>query len=213
MKLYYIQGSPFARMTRVLIRETGLECEEAEIANFPPPERFFCINPLGQVPVLETEAGAVFPTRVILEFLVARAPIKVWMSREKHRWEDTQLLTVLLALCDIIVAQKYQLWSGLEESQQNVLGFNLDRRNSRRITSTLDWLENRSEAAGFLPSLLSVQDVVFACIILWTESRGRIPWRGRPQLEAIVASMEQRASFRETTPAPWRPNPTASVSR
>src|SRR5436189_102509 len=65
MRLYYIQGSPFARMVRVLLRELNIACDEIEITDFPPPRDYFTINPLGQVPVLETDVGRLFPTSAI----------------------------------------------------------------------------------------------------------------------------------------------------
>ena len=52
MHLHCIDGSPFARILRVLVREHGVKCEEVEIVEFPPPDTLFDLNPLGQVPVL-----------------------------------------------------------------------------------------------------------------------------------------------------------------
>src|SRR5436189_102506 len=82
-----------------------------------------------------------------------------------------------------------------------------DERNRERISTSLGWLESVVTRSGFLPEVLSVQDIVFACFILWTESGGPIEWHGRPKLEALVTRLENRPSFRETAPQPWRPHP------
>ena len=71
MKLHYTPGSPFARIIRVLLSELDLECQEAPVAGFPPSAGHFAINPLGQMPALETPEGIRYPTRIIIEYLLA----------------------------------------------------------------------------------------------------------------------------------------------
>jgi hypothetical protein len=60
------------------------------------------------------------------------------------------------------------------------------------------------DAAGFLPGLISVQDVALSCFILWSESRGPIEWRGRQKIEALIKRLEDRPSFVKTVPQPHR---------
>jgi glutathione S-transferase len=216
MKLYYTSGSPFARMVRVVLRELNAVYEEFDIG-FPPPPDYFEVNPLGQVPVLETDRGRIFPTSVILEFLLASAgssrapddgglPLARFLWRDGHQREDRQTLAVTLAMGDVLAATKYQEWAGLRPVGKNVLGFDIAARNEERVQKILDWLENRATPSGFLPGVLSVQDIALVCLILWTESRGPIAWRGRPRLESLVARNELRASFAATSPRPWRPD-------
>ena len=64
LELHYIDGSPFARIIRILAREHRVAMRETEIVEFPPSDSFLAINPLGQVPVLMAADGqAFFPTR------------------------------------------------------------------------------------------------------------------------------------------------------
>jgi glutathione S-transferase len=212
MILYFIQGSPFARMARVLLREFRIECAEEEILEFPPPASFFDINPLGQVPVLEDDGKRLFPTHVVLAHILdvaARADrngdLSPRLFRDAFHCEDEQLMTVLLAVSDMLATAKYQIWAGLDAVQENSLGFNPAERNMERVYRTLDWLENRATERGFWPDAISPHDVVLACIILWSEARGTIAWRGRPRLESIVARLADRPSFAATAPLPWPP--------
>jgi glutathione S-transferase len=212
MILYFIQGSPFARMARVLLREFGIECSEEEIREFPPPAGFFDINPLGQVPVLEDHGKRFFPTHVVLAHILdiaARAErtgdLSPRLFRDASHREDEQLMTVLLAMSDMLATAKYQIWAGLDAVQENSLGFNPAERNMERVYRTLDWLEKRATERGFWPDVISPHDVVLACIILWSEARGTIAWRGRPRLEGIVARLAERPSFAATAPLPWPP--------
>lgn len=208
MRLHFTPGSSFARIIRVLVRELGLECEEAEITEFPPSPAYFAVNPLGQVPALETDDGTRFPTRRIIDFLMAHpgreeSGFARSVRRTPDCWEDDQTLAVLLAMNDALAAIKYQAWAGLEPAGENLLGYDPAERHKERAQRTLDWLESRTSPAGFIPPNLSVQDVALACIILWTEARGGFPWRGRPNLEAIVEKCAIRPSFTATSPQPW----------
>jgi glutathione S-transferase len=208
VKLHYTPGSPFARIIRVLLRELALDCGEVEIRGFPPSAAHFAINPLGQVPALETAEGVKFPTRIIIDYLMA-LPRKATLSlapgvrRDAAHWQDDQALTVLLAMGDALAAIKYQGWAGLRPMGENLLGFDLAERHALRVQKTLDWLELRATPQGFIPGLFSVQDIALACFLLWTDARGGFPWRGRPKIEAIVTHCAERASFTSTKPQPW----------
>ena len=214
MKLHYTPGSPFARIIRVLLRELACPCEEAEVASFPPSAEFFSINPLGQVPALETSDGVRFPTSIIISYLMAlprlehgtlpHLPLANSVRRQEGFWRDDQLLAVLFAMGDSIVVAKYQEWAGLGPVAENLIGYDPADRHLQRVARTLDWLEEQASPAGFLPRTLSVQDIVLSCLVLWTEARGGLSWRGRPNLEAIVASCAVRPSFVATPPQPWQ---------
>ena len=208
MKLHYTPGSPFARIVRVLLRELALDCREEEIKGFPPSSDHFAINPLGQVPALETPEGVKFPTRIIIDFLMAQPrrltlPLAPGVRREENCWQDDRMLAVLLAMGDALATLKYQEWAGLRPSAKNLLGFDPADRHAERVSRTLDWLEAQAGLTGLFPDVLSVQDITLASFLLWTDARGGFPWRGRPRLEAIVAACAQRSSFAATSPQPW----------
>jgi glutathione S-transferase len=208
LKLHYTPGSPFSRIIRVLLRELSIDCREVELMEFPPPAAFFKTNPLGQVPALETDDGTRFPTRLIIDHIISLprekpSDIAAAISREPGRWQDEQILSVLLSMGDAIAALKYQRWAGLRAVGENLVGYDPAERHSERIVQTLDWLEARSTPKGFLPAVLSVQDITLACLLLWTDARGGLPWRGRANLEAIVSNCSGRPSFTATEPQIW----------
>jgi hypothetical protein len=93
MQLHYIDGSPFARIVRVLMREHGVECKELEIVEFPPPDTFLGLNPLGQVPVLVDLRVAYFPTRIAIDALLRELPLAQWNTILLRR-------VPLAAVCD-----------------------------------------------------------------------------------------------------------------
>ncbi len=206
MRLHYTPGSLFSRIIRVLVRELNLDCEEAEIVGFPPAPEFFSINPLGQVPALETDGDVRFPTRIIIEYLLSLPTedrnVRLSLAAPDERWRDEQTLDVILAMGDALGAIKYQGWAGLGPVSENLIGYDPATRHMERVSSALDWLDERATPSGFLPGFLSVQDIALSCVVLWTEVRGSIPWQ-RSSLTAIVAACERRPSFQATRPQPW----------
>ncbi len=207
MKLFFLDGSPFARIVRVLAREHAIDLLEIEIDEFPLPESFLDINPLGQVPVLTDGPEVHFPTRVVVDALLSRIveanrDVAVTIARPCRRTEDEQNLAVILAMGDALAAHHYAKWAGIGPIEFNRLGFDPAERNMVRVLRTLDWLGARMEEGCFQPGLISVQDIALTCFILWTETRGPIAWRGRPQIEMLVRKLEGRHSFLATAPRP-----------
>jgi glutathione S-transferase len=207
MDLYYIDGSPFARMVRVLLQEFDLAVTLHEIADFPPPDDLLAINPMGQVPVLVHDGHPIFPTRVVLDVLFSQGVrengvVAATVSRPDHRIADEQILAVILAMGDALAAHHYAVWAGIGQTEPDRLGFNPIARNMLRVLTTLDWLEPRLGSNGFRPDGISIQDIALVCFILWTESRGPIKWRGRPKIERLVDKLAKRPSFTGTVPRP-----------
>jgi glutathione S-transferase len=101
-----------------------------------------------------------------------------------------------------LVAVQYQKWAGLVPQGMNHLNYVPIVRNLDRVNHTLDWLEIRIVGEGFFGAKMSLQDVILACLILWTESRGPIEWRGRPRIESVVKKLSERQSFVATVPVP-----------
>lgn len=71
MKLYTLELSPFAARARLALRVKGIACEMV-----PPPDGgtrsadYLAINPIGKLPVLVTDNGAIIPeSETIIDYL------------------------------------------------------------------------------------------------------------------------------------------------
>ena len=73
MTLYYIPGSPFARLVRIVALELGVPHALIAETEFPP-RRVEALNPAMQVPTLVDGDRVLFGTRLIVEYLMATAP-------------------------------------------------------------------------------------------------------------------------------------------
>jgi glutathione S-transferase len=70
------------------------------------------------------------------------------------------------------------------------------RREQARCQSCMDWLEQRATNEGFVPGVFSIADLNIVCALQWIDERNIMPWRGRDNLEAIVARYADRPSVK-----------------
>jgi glutathione S-transferase len=198
-KLYITGGSPFARLCRILVDEWQIPVQEVDVP-FPLPENIFELNPMGQVPVLETFGETIFPTSQIAE--------QLWAMTEEAKepyWDplaDRQLLSIIMDVGTFLVSANYQHWAGLKQVGENRLGFDPAKQNLRRVQTCLAWIEERSQTwlRGDEPNIC---DYALACILLWSDSRRPMEWRQYTNIACIVDKLKERPSFTATAPPPW----------
>ena len=200
-KLFYVDGSPFARLCRALILDWNLPVEMEEVA-FPLTDDFFEENPLGQVPLLKTVGENIFPTLQIAE--------QLWAMTEEASiptfdpLADRQIMSVILSMGDMMAAAAYQHWAGLEQTKPSKVGFNPADRNDVRVQKTLDWIEGQADK-WLCWEEVSVADYALASLILWSESRRPMEWKNRPKIKRIVEEVSLGENFASTAPGPWKP--------
>ncbi len=211
MKVWYIDGSPYARIIRATLLEFGVEHDAIELPGYPPGgvEE---ISPALQVPVLETEPGnRLFGSELIRSYVHethGRAgDLAPALSRPEARWHDLQVLTAIQSLTAGLVTYFHFNWANYSVPPENPLGSDPVARELVRADALLDWLEEQAGPEGFRPDGFSAQDMALAAVILWTEARDPVDWRGRPRLERIVERADARDSFQRTAPRPWPDSP------
>ena len=200
-QLFYVDGSPFARLCRTLIIDWNLPVETVKL-DWPLDPSFFDENPLGQVPVLKTFGETIFPTSQIAEQLLA-------MTTEAQApyfdpLFDRQILLIILAIVDAMVAANQIVRTGLQPTGENTYGINIVERHGMRVERTLDWLEARC-GTWMMNDSVSVCDYALACILLWSDSRCPFEWRNRTKIARIVEELSTGDSFAQTVPSPWKP--------
>ena len=206
MKLYYTVNSPYARKVRVVLAERGIPHEAALVNLDEAPAEFTRANPNLKVPCLVDGKRELFESNVIVDYLLKQSagkaaggqpPLADRLTRPELHWEDLLVLVTVETLLDS-AANAYGLKrDNIEPAQSGTL-----RRELRRIEAELDWLEARVKPEGFVPGVLSIQDLNLAITLLWMDFRKPAPWRGRKKLEALVARTEGRPSFQATQPGP-----------
>ena len=206
-KLYFSPGSPYARKVRIVLAEKGLDYEGDETPLTRPVEDIAPINPNLQVPIFEEDGLRLFESNLIIDYLLkthpdtpegGEPPLAPTLTRPEHHWEDAKVLAALETMGISMVNLRQLGLCGVEAKDVAYL-----QRQHARIQFTLDWLEERATPEGFAPGLFSVMDISLLCALTFSEARGDIfPWRGRANLEAIVARYAERPSVRDTAPPP-----------
>ena len=211
LTLLHTLGSPFSRKVRITLAEKELEYQkDIASASQRPLETFSATNPNLTIPVLIDGDVTIFESNLILEYLLRKYPgnarhsprpaLAATLTRPDHHWEDSKTLAVLESMASLMVNMRFFKSSGVEV-EQSAYG----RRQQRRFHSCLDWLEQRATPEGFIPGIFSFQDINLICPLGYLDARGEflkgiLEWRGRPNIEAIVARYQDRPSVKSTLP-------------
>lgn len=107
MKLYSAKLSPFAGRVRIAIHHKGIEDKIAIV--YPPaplntPE-WKQINPIGKIPVLETNGRRLVESEVILEYLEEMFPERPLLPANL---EDRALARTLNRICDLYIFEPFR---------------------------------------------------------------------------------------------------------
>lgn len=200
MKIHYSVTSPFVRKCLVAAHELGLR-DRLEIvpANAHPVARdrgLVAVNPLGQVPTLVTDDGAVlYDSRVIVEYLNALAggdlipdvPDARWSVLTEQALADGMTDAALLTRYEVAARPEPLRWGEWIEGQ-------LDK-----VACGLAELERRASAFG---DRVDVGTIAFACSLGYLDFRfASLAWRDRhPNTAAWYEWFSGRDSMATTRP-------------
>jgi glutathione S-transferase len=201
MKLLASLASPYTRKVRIVLAEKKIECE-LELVDVNPVENpVNAANPLGKVPTLVLDDGtALYDSRVIVEFLDARAPINRLIpdeTRERvavRRWE---------ALADgVLDAGLLVRYESLREKRERSKTWTDKQvaRIHRGMALMAKELEGRIWCHG---ERYSLADIAVGCSIGWLVFRkpGEVDWEGEyASVARHYRKLMERPAFAETVP-------------
>ncbi len=141
MKLLYTPNSPYARKVRIVLREKGIACEEAQVVlNDGTVET---ANPLGKIPTLIVDdQTSMFDSVVIAEYLELvktdprMIPIDMWERVIVRKWES-----VSDGLCDVLIATVLEQRRPVEKQEASII-----TRSDNKVSATLKFVDG--EIAG-----------------------------------------------------------------
>ena len=95
IKLYSAKGCPFARRTRVVLHEKGIDFEASEVDFRNKSDEFLQASPTGKVPVIVVDEDSLHESNIVNQYLdevyeepnlmpedpKARAYGRIWMAR------------------------------------------------------------------------------------------------------------------------------------
>ncbi|HMK81135.1 MAG TPA: glutathione S-transferase family protein [Xanthobacteraceae bacterium] len=205
MRLFYSVGSPYARVVRIALLETGLDgrvnkIEVPRARLYSSESEVLTINPTGRVPTLELDGGAVLTeSQLILNYLNAVSPSSGLLPCDgSDGWQTLAEMGQAWGLLDSIVA-----WVRARQPPESPHTKAIVERESTRAIRVADALEISVSKNGYSGRLHAAHIVLGAGLGL---IEARLPvwaWRdGRPCLSAWFETISVRQSFRSTAPPP-----------
>lgn len=200
MKLFYTINSPFARIVRAFIIETGLEerIETAETTLRDPDSDLLPINPVGRVPTLVIDDGvALTETTLICAYLDRLHDRPKLMPEGAARpGVAAELAGQALGFLEGAVTYTRECRRPAERQLDAIKTLEI-----ARVGRCLDHFESRIRART-LDQSISFSALVLGAALATTELRHpEIDWRaGHPQLANWYTALSQRPSMVRTAP-------------
>lgn len=206
MKLYGSLTSPYVRKVRVVLAEKKLDYQFIQ-EDVWSSEAIMKMNPLGKVPCLvmegqDTITGAVFDSRVIVEYLDTLSPVgKLIPPSGRERVEVRTWEALADGVMDAaILARLEQTWPGREDSQRS--GAWTERQMHKVHASLKAISQGVGEKAWCAGIHFSLADVSVGCALAYLDFRfAQIDWRADyPNLAKLADKLAARPSFADTAP-------------
>ncbi len=202
MRLFYGPASPYARMVRVALLETGLDGQFPlqEVTLRDPGSALLPYNPVGRVPTLELSDGTILTeSLLILNYLDTLHDGPALLPRDgSDRARILSEMGTATGMLEGIVTWSRELRRPENEQSPGVI-----KLETTRVNRTADVLE-RAVASGAYAGSINASQIVLGCTLGWIDPRHPL-WRWRDQRPALAAwfnAIAQRPSFKRTAPLP-----------
>ena len=192
IKLYSAKGCPFARRTRVVLHEKGIDFEASEVDFRNKSDEFLEASPTGKVPVVVVDGDSLYESNVVNQYLdevheeprlmpgdpKARAYARIWMARAD----------------DDFYPQVFVSSMGRER------GFSEEHISEaqEKLKATLSRLEGGLEGREYLADSFSLADIAHAGNFVRLhelEQNGTISLADYPNVASWMERIEARESF------------------
>ena len=201
MRLFYTLGSPYARMVRIALLETGLNArvQEQEVTLRDPDSALLPHNPVGRVPTLELDDGMILTeSLLILQYIDAvQTGAKLLPRDGSDHWRVLSEMGLATGFLEGIVTWGRMLRNPENERARAVLELETIRTNR-----TADALEQSIAQGAYAGPDMNAARIVLGCTLGWVELRHTVwKWREkRPALSAWYDTIMAAPSFQATLP-------------
>lgn len=190
MKLYYSPTSPYARIARVIARETGLISQiDEEIAKTRlHGTDYFQISPVARIPALVVEGRLIADTRDIAQYFEDISQT-VWIGEETPLAQTYRHIAI--GLLDGLA-----VWSRESHRAEELRSDKIKAYEKERAEMALPWLN----ANSFACRDWNFAGVALACTFEYSERNHLdVDWAGlAPDLTAWITSQATRPSMQDT---------------
>ncbi|MDQ3864451.1 MAG: glutathione S-transferase family protein [Actinomycetota bacterium] len=195
MKLYNTQRCPYARRTRIVLHEKGIDFEVNEVDLSNKSEEFLKVSPYGKVPVLRVNGTSLYESNVVNEYLdevydsprlmpenpEERASVRSWMA-----FADDYFFPSIFRIT--MGAQRGYSEEEIQEAKE-------------KLDDTLSRLEHQLEGREYLVGEYTLADIAhagnFQRLRELAES-GNVPLHKYPNVMAWMERVESRQSYKRS---------------
>lgn len=202
MKLIGAVTSPYVRKVRIVMAEKKLEYQFVLEDVWAADTTIDHANPLGKVPCLVMDGGAMFDSRVIVEYLDTLSPVgKLIPPSGRERAEVKTWEALADGILDAaILARLEATWGGRSDGERSQAWID---RQLHKIDQTLVAMAKGLGDKPYCSGVhLSLSDVAVGCALGYLDFRfPQIDWRTpHPNLAKLFDKLSQRPSFADTRP-------------
>lgn len=198
MILYSAPASPFGRMVKLtahcLGQIGGIEVKATNTGD--PEDDIRSVNPLGKIPALVVDGQTLYDSRVIVEFLDARAGGgRIIPAAGPQRFEVLTRMAAMVGMLDAALLVVYE--GRFRPPEMKVESF-LDYQRGK-IMRVLETVGDPAYANGAMPD---AGDITLACALDYLDFRRQLDWRDHaPQLRQWLADFSSAVpGYAETLP-------------
>jgi glutathione S-transferase len=192
-KLYNTQRCPYARRTRIVLHEKGIDFDVHEVDLSNKDEEFLSVSPYGKVPVVAIDGITLYESNVVNEYLdeVHEIPRLMPANPEKRA----------LARSWMAFADDYFFPFIFRMSMGSQRGFSEEQIQEARekLQDSLSRLERQLEGKEYLVGEYSLADIAHAGNfhrLRELAERGDIPLQKHPNVVAWMERLESRESYK-----------------
>jgi glutathione S-transferase len=201
MKLIGSDTSPYVRKVRVVMAEKRIDYRYEREDVWSPQSAIQQSNPLGKVPVLITDdGGAVFDSRVIVEYLDTVTPIQRLIPPSGRARVEVRCWEALAdGLLDAAIAARL-------ENTQRPAALRSDAYIARQMSKVQAAVDAMAKGLADKPwcaeQKYTLADVAVGCALGYLNFRyPELDWRSRhPALAALADKLFARQAFIDTAP-------------
>jgi len=200
MKLYYSATSPFVRKCLVSAHELGLRERIELLPATPHPvnrdRALVASNPLGKVPTLVTDDGAVlYDSRVICEYLNTMGDRHLMPEKAAEKWGVSRDAALADGIMEAAVLVRYETFARPEHLRwKDWIDGQMDK-----VSCGLAEIEGR---AGTFDKRIDLGTIAIGCALGYLDFRfAALGWKNSyPKIAAWFGRFDARESMQATRP-------------
>jgi glutathione S-transferase len=191
-KLYNTQGCPYARRTRMVLYEKGIDFDVHEVDLSNKSEEFLSVSPYGKVPVLAVNGISLYESNVVNEYL---DEVHETLRLMPENPEQRALARSWMAFADDYF---FPFIFRIRRGSQRGFSEEQIQEAKEKLQDSLSRLERQLEGEDYLVGEYSLADIAHAGNfhrLRELAERGDVPLQKYPNVVAWMERLEDRKSY------------------